>query len=227
MPALPSLSNRFSQLLFRAGQMLITSYARLMLQLDIQRQVELPAGPVLYAANHPSTTDPILIHLISATPLSVMITSKVFSIPVLGAYMRRMQQIEVIPGQGEQVLEQARQTLAEGRPVVIFPEGLISPAGGFHAPRSGVARLALQAGVPVVPLGIYLAEEGCKRIPTTLEGEPDLVTWYLRGPYAVTLGRPLWFSGNAEDRSLVKTIAEMIMEQIRTLAQESRQRVRA
>jgi 1-acyl-sn-glycerol-3-phosphate acyltransferase len=217
----------FSKTLYKAGELLIKSYARLMLKMDIRRQVELPAGPVLFAANHPSTTDPIFLHLISATPLSVMIASKVFSIPVLGAYMRRMQQIEVIPGQGEQSLEQARQALAAGRSVVIFPEGLISPAGGFHAPRSGVARLALQAGVPVVPLGIYLSEQNCKRIPTTLEGEPDLITWYLRGPYAVTLGKPLWFTGNAEDRSLVKTIAETVMGQIRALVQESQKRVRA
>lgn len=217
----------FSKTLYTLGEIVIKAYARLMLKLDIHRQVELPVGPVLYAANHPSTTDPIFIHLISTLPLSVMVASKVFSIPVLGAYMRKMEQLEVIPGQGEQVLEQARQTLAEGRSVVIFPEGLISPAGGFHAPRSGVARLALQAGVPVVPLGIYLSDQGCKRIPTTLDGEPDLITWYLRGPYAVTIGKPLWFSGNDNDRSLVKTIAENVMRQIRELVQESQERVLA
>jgi hypothetical protein len=41
-------------------------------------------GAKIIAANHPSTTDPILIHLITTELMSVMITSKVFSIPVLG-----------------------------------------------------------------------------------------------------------------------------------------------
>jgi len=213
-----------SKALFNASQMMLKAYARLMLNLDIRRHTDLPKGPVLFAANHPSTTDPIFMHLISPQPISVMIAAKVFSIPVLGAYMRKMQQIPVIPGQGEQVLEEARQTLESGRSVMIFPEGLISPADGFHAPRSGVARLALQTGVPVVPLGIYLFEQNCKRVPTTLEGEPDLITWYLRGPYAVTIGKPLWFSGDANDKPLVKTIAENVMQNIRALAQESRQR---
>jgi 1-acyl-sn-glycerol-3-phosphate acyltransferase len=215
----------FTELLYTASNILIKSYARLMLEMDIHWQVSLPTGPVLFAANHPSTTDPIFIHLISPRPMSVMVASKVFSIPVLGPYMRKLQQICVTPGKGAQVLEEARQTLKAGRSVTIFPEGLISPADGFHAPRSGVAWLALECGVPVVPIGIYLSEKGCKRIPTMLEGEPDMVTWYLRGPYAVTIGRPLWFSGDANDKPLVKTVAESIMENIRALALESRQRV--
>jgi 1-acyl-sn-glycerol-3-phosphate acyltransferase len=215
----------FSKLLYHAGRNLVRVYARLMLNMNVHRHTELPKGPVLYAANHPSTTDPIFIQLISSQPMSVMILSKVFSIPVLGAYMRKMRHISVIPGRGEHVLEQARQTLADGRSVVIFPEGLISPPEGFHSPRSGVARLALQAGVPIVPLGIYLSEKGCKRIPTTLEGEPDIITWYLRGPYAVTIGKPLWFTGDFNDRSLVKTITENVMQNIRALALESKLRM--
>jgi 1-acyl-sn-glycerol-3-phosphate acyltransferase len=218
--------NMFSEIFYTVGRVVIQAYARFMLKMDVSSPADLPAGPVLYAANHPSTTDPIFIHLISRQPISVMITSKVFSIPVLGAYMRKMRQIEVIPGEGEMVLEQARQALEQGRSVMIFPEGLISPPDGFHPPRSGVARLALQTGVPVVPLGIYLSEKNCKRIPTTLDGEPDMITWYLRGPYAVTLGAPLHFGGDPGDRSLVKTVAENIMHHIRTLAAESRTRAR-
>ena len=213
-----------SKMLYQASRVVVQAYAGLMLKLDIYWKDTLPGGPVLFAANHPSTTDPILIHLISPKPMSVMITSKVFSIPLLGAFMRKMQQISVVAGQGEQVLEQARQTLQKGQSVAIFPEGLISPVEGFHAPRSGVARLALKSGVPVVPLGIYLSEKGCKRIPTRLEGEPDIVTWYLRGPYAITIGKPLHFSGNADDKPLVKRIAETVMENIRNLAVESRRR---
>ncbi|HTX90679.1 MAG TPA: lysophospholipid acyltransferase family protein [Anaerolineales bacterium] len=214
-----------SKTLYLAGRVLIGGYAKLMLKMDVDWQDELPKGPVLFAANHPSTTDPILIHLISSKPMSVMITSKVFSIPVLGAYMRKMRQISVVPGQGERVLDEAHHALNSGRSVAIFPEGLISPVDGFHAPRSGVARLALKSGVPVVPLGIFLSNKGCKRIPTILEGEPDIVTWYLRGPYAITLGKPLHFSGDANDASLVKRVAETVMEHIRALARESQRRV--
>jgi 1-acyl-sn-glycerol-3-phosphate acyltransferase len=157
--------------------------------------------------------------------MSVMITSKVFSIPVLGAYMRKMRQIEVTRGKGEQVLGQARETLASGRSVVIFPEGAISPTDGFSPVRSGVARLALQSGVPVVPIGIHLRNENCRRVPTMLDGEPDVITWYLRGPYSITVGKPLHFHGDANDRPMVKSIAETVMEHIRALSRESKQRM--
>ena len=215
-----------SEILYRVGRIVIHSYARFMLKMDVHWHTLLPAGPVLFAANHPSTTDPILIHLISKKPMSVMINSKVFSIPFLGSYMRKMDQICVSPGQGEKVLEQARQTLKSGRSVTIFPEGLISPAGGgFNAPRSGAARLALSSGVPVIPIGIYLSEKGCRRIPATFEGEPDIVTWYLRGPYAITIGKPLHFRGDANDKDLVRKISENIMQRIRALALDSQRRV--
>jgi 1-acyl-sn-glycerol-3-phosphate acyltransferase len=217
----------FSEMLYKAGRIVIGSYARLMLKMDVHWHETMPEGPVLYASNHPSTTDPIFIHLISKQPMSVMINSKIFSIPVLGAYMRKMGQIEVIreKGQSDRVLKQAVRALAAGRSVVIFPEGAISPPDGFAPVHSGVARLALQSGVPVVPIGIHLRNENCKRVPTTLEGQPDIITWYLNGPYAVTVGAPLHFQGDANHRPTVKAIAENVMEHIRNLSHESRQRV--
>jgi 1-acyl-sn-glycerol-3-phosphate acyltransferase len=215
-----------SEILYRVSRIMIRSYAKLLLKMDINLRSSLPAGPVVFAANHPSTTDPILIHLISKKPMSVMITSKIFSIPILGAYMRKMGQICVSPGQGEKVLEQACQTLKAGRSVTIFPEGLISPAGGgFNPPRSGVARLALSSGVPVIPIGIYLSDKGCRRIPATFEGEPDIVTWYLHGPYAITIGKAMHFLGDANDKDFVRKVSENIMETIRALALESQRRV--
>jgi 1-acyl-sn-glycerol-3-phosphate acyltransferase len=215
-----------SEILYRAGCLFILGYARLLLKLDVSWHADLPDGPVLFAVNHPSTTDPVIIHLLTKKPMSIMINSKVFTIPGLGAYMRKMGHICVTPGQGEKVLDQARKTLGRGRSVTIFPEGLISPAGGkFNPPRSGVARLALSSGVPVVPVGIYLSDKGCHRIPATFDGEPDIVTWYLRGPYAITIGKPATYSGDANDKDLVKKVAENIMQSIRSLAMDSRRRV--
>lgn len=215
-----------SEILYTVGRLVIQGYAAFMVKMDVRWRASLPDGPVLFAANHPSTTDPIFIHLISKKPMSVMITSKVFTIPFLGAYMRKMGQLCVNPGQGGKVLEQARQTLKSGRSVTIFPEGLISPAGGgFNPPRSGVARLALSSGVPVIPIGISLNDTGCRRIPTTFEGEPDIITWYLHGPYAITIGKPMRFRGNVNDKDVVRKIAETIMQSIRGLVLESQQRI--
>jgi 1-acyl-sn-glycerol-3-phosphate acyltransferase len=214
-----------SRFLYRIAQIIIRAYAVLLLRMDVCWHSPLPKGPVLFAANHPSTTDPIFVHLLTRQPVRIMITNKAFSIPVLGTLMRKVNHISVIPGKGEEVLEEARQALARGQSVMIFPEGLVSPEDGFHAPRSGVARLALKAGVPVVPLGISLARKGCRFIPAVFDGQPDIITWYLHGPYAITIGRPLYFQGDANDKPAVRGVAEKIMEHIRSLAGESRKRV--
>ena len=68
-----------SEILYNIGRVVIQSYASLMIKMGVHWRAALPTGPVLFAANHPSTTDPVFLHLITRKPMSIMITSKVFS----------------------------------------------------------------------------------------------------------------------------------------------------
>jgi 1-acyl-sn-glycerol-3-phosphate acyltransferase len=213
-------------MIYKLSTGFIRMYAQLMLKLDIQWQEDLQIGPKIIAANHPSATDPFMIHLVTHQPVSVCITENAFSVPVLGAYMRYLQQIPVTPGQGSGTLDKAHRMMAAGRAVAIFPEGLISPhEGGFHAPRSGVARLALGTGAPVIPVGISLIRERSKRITSGISGRKTTAWWSLDGPYIVTVGKPIQFDGDCEDREQVKTVAQRVMESIRSLAYESELRL--
>ena len=211
-------------LIYEAARRFIQAYARLMLRLDIHKHADLPAGPALFAANHPSATDPFLIHLLGR--MSVLITANAFAFPIFGAILRGGGQIAVEPG-GD-ALEQAAGLLRSGRSVGIFPEGTFSPqTGGFGQPRSGAARLALATGVPVVPVGIHLPRERSLRIASTLTGRQTVGYWYLHGPYALTVGQPLRFSGDPEDRGRVTAATQTIMERIQSLARESEYRMSA
>ena len=205
---------------------LIRLYARLMLKLDIQFREALPAGPKLFAANHPSASDPFLIHLLSSKHLSVLVTNNAFAMPLFGYYLHHCRQISVIPGQGREALDQAEQRLKSGQSVGIFPEGLVSPhGGGYHSARSGAARLALMTGVPVIPVGIYLPRERNLYLTSRLSGKHTAAYWYLRGPYGMTIGEPLKFSGEPEDQNFVGKVTAVLMEKIHELAEESQQRV--
>jgi len=213
------------RLLHTIGYHLIRAYARIVLKLDMLWHEQLPPGPKLFVANHPSATDPFLIHLVSTQPMSVLISVNAFTVPLLGDFLRKIEQIPVVPEQGGRALEHAERTIKNGRSVTIFPEGDFSPQeGGFREPRTGAARLALSTGVPVIPVGIHIKREWSYRIVSGMSGKRTVGYWYLHGPYTVTVGEPMYFDGDVEDRQRVAEISNSIMSQIHQLTAESEAR---
>jgi 1-acyl-sn-glycerol-3-phosphate acyltransferase len=211
--------------LYSASRIMLLLYAGLMLKLSIHRQGIVPAGPKIFVSNHPSATDPFMIHVMSREHLSVLITAKAFSVPVFGRFLRTIREIPVPLEQGATALEDARQYIRNGKSVAIFIEGKISPPdGSFLPPRTGAARLALQTGVPIIPVGIFLRRELSLCIKSKINGLQAQAHWCLRGPYAMTVGQPMQFYGDVEDRQHVRNVSEAIMCQIRLLARESEHR---
>jgi 1-acyl-sn-glycerol-3-phosphate acyltransferase len=204
----------------------ISIYAKLMLRVDVQWQAPLPAGPRIFAANHPSAIDGFIIHAMIPGEISTLITRNAFNVPLFGPLIRKTGQIPVV-GLGEKAIEEAVQVLQRGGTVAIFPEGTYSPReGGFQRPRTGVARLALLTGAPVIPLGIHILQERSWTIRTKIKGQKTEGHWYFYGPYHVTVGKPLFFEGDANDLKRAREVAEIIMNHIQALAVESRGRVR-
>jgi 1-acyl-sn-glycerol-3-phosphate acyltransferase len=212
---------------YKVGRGMIRLYSRLMLNMDILWHGEMPVGPKIFVANHPSATDPFVLHLLSREPMSVLIVSTAFAFPLFGEYIRRAGQIQVLPGEGARAMEQAEEFLKDGYSVGIFPEGGFSPqTGGFRQPHSGAARLALCTGVPIVPVGIYLPRERNLCISSRLSGKPTVGYWYLHGPYSITIGKPMKLEGDSTDPNHVRTQSRTMMGWIKSLARESEFRVR-
>lgn len=217
----------YTHILYSLTRAVVHTYSSMLLHMDVRWHEQPPDGAKLYIANHPSATDPFLIHLLSRQPMSVMVSANAFSVPLFGSYLRKIGQIPVNPGQGGQALQKAHDLLKSGQSVGIFPEGTFSPQkGGYQEPRTGAARLALSTGVPVIPVGIYLPREKSLKISSKLSGKQTTGYWYLRGPYSVTVGKPIRFAGNPEDKAHVRSISQNMMQWIRGLAYESEQRLR-
>ncbi len=214
------------KLLYWISKPLVLSYTGTALKMDVHRQEQLPAGAKIIAANHPSTTDPFFVASMLRTQSFILINNLLFQVPVLGEYLRRSGHIPVIAGSGQAALDTALEHLAQGHTVMIFPEGDLSPEnGGFQDPRTGVARLALLSGAPVIPVGIYLQRSLCRTIRSKVKGNDEYGRWYLHGPYNITVGRPLHFRGDVENRPYVRTVAEMVMHHIIEMARLSEQRM--
>lgn len=218
--------------LYHTGQGLVNATGRLLFKLDVAWEAELadglPEGPCLIAPNHPSTTDPFMMTGILPERMHMLIDDRLFKVPVFGRYLEAVQHVPVVPGQGRTAFDAALGLLDAGRRVTIFPEGAISPLeGGFHAARTGVARLALLTGVPVIPVGIYLQRDLIHLTETRIDGQIAVGTWYWHGPYAVTIGAPLFFGGDVEDRARVQAVSQQVMGRIRALAAASEARATA
>lgn len=212
--------------LYWASRPVVGAYIEAMLRMDVQKQTRLPNGAKIIAANHPSTTDPFFVAAMLRQQSFILINQVLFQVPLLGEYLRRSGHIPVVAGGGAAALDAAVERLREGCTVMIFPEGAISPLeGGFHRPRTGVARLALLSGAPVVPVGIYLQRERIHSIRSIVRGKEEVGHWYLRGPYNVTMGKPLHFRGDVEDHEQVRRVSSIVMHHIIELARESENRM--
>lgn len=207
--------------LYRLARAFIAAFARIMLRLEISGRERLPPGAAIIVLNHPSATDPFVVHLLSRRPLHVMITEKAFRAPIFGAFLRAIGEIAVPLRGGSAALRSAAAALASGRPVAIFIEGWISPAeGGFNPPRSGAVRLALSSGAPIVPVGIAIDRSRCVTLGAMVGGRHAEARWYFRGPYAIVIGKPFRLDGDPEDRGLVRDMTEDLMDRIASLAGE-------
>ncbi len=107
-------------------------------------------------ANHESSADPFLL---STLPWDMRWVAKeeLFRSPLLGRLLRWGGDIPLRRGDGASVrdmMEAARATLAGGLPVMLFPEGTRSADGSLGRFKDGAFQLAVEAGVPILPLAI-------------------------------------------------------------------------
>ena len=219
------MSKILEKALYGVSKPVVQTYTSTMLKMDIHKKSAFPAGAKIIAPNHPSTTDPFYVASMLGSQSFIMINNVLFQVPVLGAYLHRSGHIPVVVGKGQEAIDAALEHLKAGHTVMIFPEGLISPLkGGFNKPRTGVARLALASGAPVFPVGIHLRKDRIRSMKSIVDGKEEIGYWYIRGPYNVTVGKPLRFNGDVENRELVHNVAHDIMLKIMRLAYESEQR---
>ena len=142
---------------------------------EIRGRNNIPAGPVLIAAKHQSAWDTMIFHIIANDPAVVM-KAELLKIPIYGWYCRHSRMIPIDRDTGSKAIramvDAAKAAAAEGRPIIIFPQGT-RVAPGVEAPYlPGIAALYRQLGIPVVPValnsGIFWSRQSIRRKPGTI-----------------------------------------------------------
>jgi len=117
----------------------------------------IPAGAVLIAVKHQSMYETMEMARLADTPV-IVLKRELSEIPLFGWLTRRYGVIAVDRTAGAKALrammEQGRELAAEGRAVIIYPEGTRVPPGSTPPLRSGFAGLYRALGLPVVPVAV-------------------------------------------------------------------------
>lgn len=127
---------------------------------------ELREGPLLLAANHIGDFDPFVVavalHKVGVVP-RIMATGGIISAPVAGPLLERTGAIRVERGTelARHAVRVTEVALVSGGHVVAYPEGRVglTPDGWPERGRTGMARMALGLGVPVIPVSQWGAHE--------------------------------------------------------------------
>jgi 1-acyl-sn-glycerol-3-phosphate acyltransferase len=131
----------------------------------------LPAhGAFIVAAKHQSTFETMKLHLLLNDP-AIVLKKELLRIPIWGPYLRQTGMIPIDRGAGRRavgaMLTASEAAKAEGRPIVIFPQGTRIPVGVKRGYKPGVVALYQQLGLPILPLalnsGLFWPKAGMKR----------------------------------------------------------------
>lgn len=144
-------------MIYRAAQQIVSRLWKLTGgSVEFRGSENLPQqGPALILCNHLSYLDPILLQAHVRRPIYALAKSTSFSAPLTGPLMHRLCSFPVRRYQIDpQATRVALRHLEAGRLVAIYIEGERSWNGRLQEPKPGTIRLALKAGVPVVPCAI-------------------------------------------------------------------------
>ncbi|MET0425641.1 MAG: lysophospholipid acyltransferase family protein [Actinoplanes sp.] len=174
-------------------------------------------GGVIFAGNHLSVADELFLGAVVPRHLAFWAKSEYFTGTGLSGWFNRnllngLGAIRVERGGGRAALtafDGAIPVLQGGDAVALYPEGTRSPDGRLYRGRTGVARLSVAAGVPIVPVGML----GTDKVQPIGQPYPKP----FRGKVTVRFGKPIETTGRADDRTSLRALTDEVMAEIQKL----------
>ncbi|GAA3518418.1 lysophospholipid acyltransferase family protein [Nocardioides daeguensis] len=184
-------------MLYEVLHAVVPPLARAVWRPTIEGVENVPAtGPVLFASNHLSFADSVVIPIVAPRKVVFLAKAEYFTGPGIKGRLSKawFEGLGMVPVDRNDTraalnsLDVALEVLGRGEAFGIYPEGTRSRDGRLYRGRTGVAQLALTAGVPVVPVGLT----------GTDELQPVDARFPRRAKVSVRFGRPIDFTGRFE-----------------------------
>src|SRR5947209_16297979 len=177
------------------------------------------AGPAILASNHLSFSDSIFLPLSVPRRITFLAKADYFTGGgvkgwLTRGFMKGAGQVPIDRSGGrasEAALKKGLEILGKGDLLGIYPEGTRSPDGRLYRGKTGIARMALEAGVPVIPVAMI----------NTFDIQPPgkIMPRIMR--VGIRIGEPLDFSrhdGMSGDRFVLRSITDEIMYELMQLS---------
>ena len=179
-------------------------------------------GGAILASNHLSFSDSLFLPVLVPRKITYLAKAEYFNAPgikgkVTAAFFRGAGQVPVdrTGGKaGSEAIDTGVRVLKEGHLLGIYPEGTRSPDGRLYRGKPGVARMALEARVPVIPVGMVNTD----KVQPIGQNRPNFGV-----DVGVNIGKPLDFSryyGLEEDRFVLRSLTDEIMYRIMDLSKQ-------
>ena len=174
-------------------------------------------GPAILASNHLSFVDSLFLPLLLKRKVVFLGKSEYFESWRTRWFVRSVGVIPVRREGGaaaDAAIRAGIKALREGHVVALYPEGTRSPDGRLYRGKTGVARMALEAQAPVIPVCV----KGTERVMPLGARVPRLA-----GRVELTYGAPLRFEryyDRARDRFVLRSVTDEIMYEIMMLSEQ-------
>jgi len=172
-------------------------------------------GPCILASNHLSFSDSIFLPLVLRRRITFVAKAEYFDDPKTAWFFRAVGQIPIRRGGGsasQRALDSAMDVLKAGGLFGIYPEGTRSPDGNLYKGHTGVARLALKSGAPVIAVAMV----GTREAQPIGQVKPNFFS-----PIGIKFSRPMRFdkyADRADDPRVLRQITDEIMFELRALS---------
>ena len=177
------------------------------------------SGPMILASNHLAVADSFFLPLVVSRRITFLAKAEYFTGTGIKGWFTRW--FYTAAGQvpidrtdadsAQSALDTAQRVLDQGKLLGMYPEGTRSPDGRLYKGKTGLARLALESGVPVVPVAM---------IGTNVVNPPGSKMWRF-GRVEVKFGKPMDFSrfeGLAGNRFIERAVIDEVMYELMRLS---------
>ena len=195
----------------------LTPFLMILFRPKVKGLRHVPAsGPLIIASNHLSFSDSIFMPFVVPRKVTFLAKSEYFTSPGPKGLLKKLTfialgQVPVDRSGGrrsEAALITGLKVLAEGKCLGIYPEGTRSPDGRLYKGRTGIARLAIESGAPIIPVAMFNTEK--------IQPTGTVVPKVMR--VKMIFGEPMYFEGDSTDLQYLRDVTDQIMSTIQEMS---------